>query len=85
MYALQYHNRRWTLGANSCFGLAVFRHMNAYTSMMSVALIALSKCLCILYPKAMRSIPTKIIAFVGFVIALTFSTVLVLPVCTEVV
>ena len=50
MYATQYLERIWPLGSSLCYATAVFRYINAFGDWVSVGIIAVSRCVCLLKP-----------------------------------
>ena len=45
LYAVQYLRQEWPFSSGMCYAFAAFRFINAYADWMSLALIAVSRCM----------------------------------------
>ena len=79
LYAVQYLNRRWTMGRTLCKVNAVFRYVNAFSDWMSLGLIALSRCLNLTHPHLMETVSTRTLVVAAVVGNIIYSLALIAP------
>ena len=51
LYAMQYLKMRWIWGPDLCYITTAFRYVNAFADWMSVAMIAVSRCISLTRPE----------------------------------
>ena len=84
MYATQYLERIWPLGASLCYANAVFRYINAFSDWVSVGLIAVSRCICLLKPNWAERYLTKTNSVLVCILIWIYASFILVPLYTEV-
>ena len=81
---MQYLKQRWTWGADLCYITTAFRYINAFADWMSVAMIAVSRCVSLTRPELGEKIfggrNGKLIILAIWV----YANLLILPIYTKV-
>jgi hypothetical protein len=72
-------SRGWPLSASLCFGTAFFRYVNAFADWMSLAMIALSRCLYLVWPDVGRRLFTGKRGLIVIVLIWVYSVALLTP------
>ena len=84
LYAMQYLKQRWTWGPDLCYITTAFRYINAFADWMSVAMIAVSRCVSLTRPELGEKIfggrNGKLIILAIWV----YANLLILPIYTKV-
>lgn len=83
LYSLQYLKRGWILGPELCYANAVFRYINAFSDWMSLAMIAVSRCVCLKKPRLIEATKTKTIVTLVIAAIWFYSILLISPLFPE--
>ena len=84
MYATQYLERIWPLGDSLCYANAVFRYINAFGDWVSVGIIAVSRCVCLLKPGFCGRYLTKENSCIICLMVWAYAAMLLIPLFTGV-
>ena len=84
LYAMQYLKMRWIWGPDLCYVTTAFRYVNAFADWMSVAMIAVSRCISLTRPELAEKLfggcKGKLIILAIWV----YANLLILPIYTKV-
>ena len=84
LYAMQYLKMRWIWGPDLCYITTAFRYVNAFADWMSVAMIAVSRCISLTRPELAEKLfggrKGKLIILAIWV----YANCLILPIYTKV-
>ena len=84
LYAMQYLKKRWIWGSDLCYITTAFRYINAFADWMSVAMIAVSRCISLVRPELAEKLfggrNGKLIILAIWV----YANLLILPIYTKV-
>ena len=72
------------LGPNICYATATFRYIVTFTSWMSIAMIAISRCIHVIYPCLSIRLFQRFRGSAMCLVLWIFSTIYLIPVFTEV-